>query len=167
MVNNGLARPHTKSKVQFKRRLVNGLWKYCSEFQLTRLLKRPVYAQFWELDYEIWYDGGLGCNKKMISGHWDFFLVSYRHFHANGKVIIAHKSRKKDSMSGNNFFYYTLVLHHTKFHTSTLKIKRWRGVLGAVSVEIRNIFFSGHLPAYVWQLCFETLCGASLRHYLP
>ena len=53
-------------------------------------------------------------------------------------------------MSGNNFFYYTLVLHHTKFHSPILKIERRRGVLGAVSVEIRNDFFSGHLPAYVW-----------------
>ena len=55
----------------------------------------------------------------------------------------AHKSRKKKkiSMSGNNFFYCTLVLHHTKFHGSTLKIERRRGVQTLKP-------FSGRLSSY-------------------
>ena len=70
-------------------------------------------------------------------------------------------------MSEKTFFYYILVLHHTKFHSSTLKIERWRGVLEAVSVEIRNNISTGHLPAYVWKLNFETLCEAWLAHDSP
>ena len=35
---------------------------------------RPVYAQFWELNYEIWYDGGQGYNEKNYLRTLRFFL---------------------------------------------------------------------------------------------
>ena len=43
-------------------------------------------------------------------------------------MIIAHKSRKKTRCPEITFFYHILVLHHTKFHSSTLKIEHRRGV---------------------------------------
>ena len=37
-------------------------------------LARPVYAQSWELNYEIWYDGGLVYNKKSYFRTLRFFF---------------------------------------------------------------------------------------------